>query len=228
MYFFYPLTDWLFWPPNLTSAVLPSSDRTLDNLQGLAKVHTSHLACCFLSIGSSYRALTTGCRFLIKSCISCCLLFLLNEKEVVVVAEARFQRSWDNCSKLSGVSFPLLNGWFDRNRWLIWALSCEWGCTIPSANDRGSQAPSFGPSGAKNWPVWWVPVDYFTTVGHHPSPTAFVLHSFSSHTPDVLVLFSSFTFLSSSLYFFPACITCCVFLVPLSSTPLFLLMLDFF
>lgn len=140
-----------------------------------------------------------------------------------------------DCNVLSAACFPWVNGWFDHNRWFIWALSCEWGCTVPSTNDRGSQAPSFCPSGAKNWSVWWVPVDYFTFFDLHHSRTTSLCYGlvsfnlllqFSSRTADLFVLFNSFTFLSSftsSLYF-----TSCIFMVPLSSTPLFLLLFWFF
>lgn len=76
-----------------------------------------------------------------------------------------------DCCVLSAACFPWVNRWCDHNRWFIWALSCEWGCTVPSTNDRGSQAPSFCPSWAKNWPVWWVPVDYFTFFDLHHSRT---------------------------------------------------------
>lgn len=116
------------------------------------------------------------------------------------------------CNILSAVSFLLVNGWFDHNRWFLRALSCEWGCTLPSYNDRGSQAPSFCPSGAKSWPVWWVPVDYFTlfilaSVGLHPASTTFVslslppfAHLTSSSRQNLHLLdFSLFYFLHVSV-----------------------------
>lgn len=114
---------------------------------------------------------------------------------------------------LSALSFPLVNGWFDRNRWFIRALSCEWGCTVPSTNDRGSQAPSFCPSGAKNWPVWWVPVDYFTFFDLHHSWTSSLRYNLVSLNISPLAHLTSL-FLSAlspccllSFYFFPLCIT---------------------
>lgn len=126
-----------------------------------------------------------------------------------------------DCSVLSAACFPWVNGWFDHNRWFIWALSCEWGCTVPSTNDRGSQAPSFCPSGAKNWSVWWVPVDYFTFFDLHHSRTTSLCYSLVSFNLSPLAQLTClfFSTLTSSLY-----VTSCIFMVPLSSTPLFLLL----
>lgn len=68
----------------------------------------------------------------------------------------------DSLEMRGGGVVPALRCWFGCNRWFLWALSCEWGCSIPSYNDRGPQAPSFCPSGAKNWSVRWVHVDPLT------------------------------------------------------------------
>ncbi len=130
--------------------------------------------------------------------ISMCLTFWRGMRIVVV---------------LSALSFPLVNGWFDRNRWFIWALSCEWGCTVPSTNDRGSQTPSLCPSGAKNWPVWWVPVDYFTFFGPHRSWTSSLRYSLVSLNLSPLAHLTSLFFSALSpcrllpFYFFPLCTT---------------------
>lgn len=105
----------------------------------------------------------------------------------------------------------ILNRWFDHNRWFIRALSCEWGCAIPSTNDRGSQAPSVCPSGPKNWPVWWVPADYFnffliiTTWGKlSSSATSFPSNFVPSWAADLFV--SSAPLPSWLLLLLPPCV----------------------
>lgn len=133
---------------------------------------------------------------------------------------------------LLAISVSLVKRWFDHNRWFIWALSCEWGCSISSNNDRGSQAPSFCPSGATNWPVWWVHVDYFTLFDFHHSWTSSSCYNLTSLNLSPLArLTLFFSTLPPSwvlpFYFFLVYFSFCICLVPLSSTPFFLLLFCF-
>lgn len=173
----------------------------------------THLVCCFYLQFSSYTALGRLLRFLIKSCISFVLYIVFPQQErgfqcchicwgcafvisMCLTSSGSLERGALLCMDgvLSAVCFPLVNGWFDHNRWFIWSLSCEWGCTIPSTNDGGSQAPPFGPSGAKNWPVWWVPVDYFTFSDLHHSWTSSLRYNLVSLNLSPLAHLTSLSF----------------------------------
>lgn len=130
-------------------------------------------------------------------------LFLLKEKVVVEVYFVILKRNGDQVyPDLSSISttFTWVNARSDCNRWFIWSLSCEWGCTIPSTNDRGSQAPSVCPCGAKNWSVWWVPLGFLHLQADATSP----LVLFPSFLPTFVHWFIlSHTFEFLELFFFP-------------------------
>lgn len=122
------------------SVGLLSSDLILDRLQALAKV-TEHTA--------------VFCLLILHRCWKMRLdvLFLLKKKVVAEVCFVIFKWNEDLvCPDLSRINttFTLVNAWSGLNRGFILSLSCEWGCTIPSTNDRGSQAPTICPRGAKN------------------------------------------------------------------------------
>lgn len=196
------------------SAALLSSDQTLVSLQALAKV-SRHISPSILFPSaqlSSWRTTEDDTVFCcgavgLQFCLICVLIVYLSCSCAWFFLETLKWPSLlhDLCCFVSCSSFLLVNWRFNCNRWLIRALSCEWGCTIPTYNDWGSQASSFCPSCTENWPVWWVQVDcfphfLFTQVEHH-SPLQPHLSPLS-----LLTLFFLFSSLTSSFpfIFFPS------------------------
>lgn len=142
------------------------------------------------------------------------VLFLRKEKVIVEVCVVTLKGRKEDlvCPGLTSVSTTLtwINAWSDCNRWFIRSLSCEWGCTIPSTNDRGSQAPSICPCGAKNWSVWWVPLGFL----HLRADATSSLVLFPFFFPTLVhsfILFTPLTFLSSFSYL---SFMSCILLVP--------------
>ncbi len=68
--------------------------------------------------------------------------------------------------------------WFGLSRWFVRAVSCEWGGSLSSSNDRGSWTPPLCTCRATGWTVRWVAAASSSSPWHQPYPPPYIFSSF--------------------------------------------------